>query len=51
MSNGGAGKGDDLREGFDFRKYWTNFPTLTGNHTPKALKVKKKKGKTTYIYN
>ena len=45
-----AGKGDKWRKDFDFKKYWTNFPTLTGDHKTSATKVEKKKGKTRYTY-
>ena len=45
-----AGKGPELRKGADLRKYWTNFPVLSGEMPTKAVKVKKKNGKTTYTY-
>ena len=45
-----AGKGDKWRKDFDYKKYWTNFPTLTGEHLSPAKSIKKKKGKTTYTY-
>ena len=44
------GKGDKWRKDFDFKKYWTNFPTLTSKHESKAVKIKNKNGKTKYIY-
>ena len=50
MSKDGAGKGDDIREGFNYRNYWTNFPVLTGDHERKPKKIEKKKGKTRYTY-
>lgn len=50
MANLEAGKGDDWRENFNFQKYWTNFPTLTGEHEIKAIKVENKQGKIRYTY-
>lgn len=45
------GKGDKWRKDVDFKKYWTNYPTLTGEHKPKAVKIeKKKRGITRYKY-
>jgi len=45
-----AGKGSKWRKDFDFRKFWTNYPVLSGEQKTKAKKVKKKNGKTTYTY-
>ena len=45
-----AGKGDKLRKAFDFNKYWTNFPTLSGEVVSSVKEVIKKDNKTTYVY-
>ena len=45
-----AGKGDKWRKDVDYKKYWTNFPVLSGEYTPHAKEIKKNKGKTTYKY-
>ena len=45
-----AGKGSDWRKDFDFNKYWTNYPSLSGDNMSKDIKIVKKKGKVTYIY-
>jgi hypothetical protein len=45
-----AGKGDDWRMDVNFNKYWTNFPTLSGEIKTTAKKITKKNGKTTYTY-
>lgn len=45
-----AGKGDKWRKDFDYKKYWTNFPVLSGDHESKAKKKKLKNGKTRYTY-
>jgi len=44
------GKGSKWRKDFDFRKYWTNYPVLSGERVSKAKKIKKKNGKTRYTY-
>lgn len=50
MSKSDAGKGDDIRKGFDFSKYWTNFSLISGELPNKAVKIKTKNGKTTYKF-
>jgi hypothetical protein len=45
-----AGKGPEWRKGADLRKYYTNFPILSGEHLSPAIKIEKKKGKVTYTY-
>ena len=51
MAKSEAGKGDDLRKGVNYKKYWTNFDLISGQPVQtKAKKVVKKKGKTTYTY-
>lgn len=45
-----AGKGDKWRNNFNFRKYWTNFPVLSGCYQTKAIKVEKKNKKIRYVY-
>lgn len=47
----GSGKGDKWRKDFNFKKYYTNFPTLTGEHETTAKKIIKKNGKITYVYD
>ena len=41
----GAGKGPEWRKGADLKKYYTNFPVLSGEHISKAKKIVKKKTK------
>ena len=48
--NGDAGKGSKWRKEVDFKKYWTNYPTLTGNTISTVKKIEKKKGKIKYVY-
>jgi|GEM_PF-6839626 len=45
-----AGKGDDWRTDFDYTKFWTNFDSISGSPMTTAVKVEKKRGKTTYTY-
>lgn len=46
-----AGKGDDPRIGFDYKKFWTNFDLISSVPSQtKAKKIIKRKGKTIYVY-
>lgn len=44
------GKGDKWRNGVNFKNYWINFPELTEEYKTKAVKIEKKKNKTTFVY-
>ena len=50
MTKTDSGKGDDWRKDFDFQKYWTNFPVLSGNESTAAKEIKRKGGKVTYVF-
>jgi len=53
MSKSDAGKGDDPRKNFDYKKFWTNFELISGvpyQGKPKYKKVIVKNGKTTYVF-
>ena len=48
--NGNAGKGDKLRQLFDYKKYWENWNEITKSQEPVKEGKKLKNGKTRYTY-